>query len=116
MRRGALLSLPILAAAGPCAASSFLVLAEPPLAATPSIVMLGEPAAPAIEAEPLAFMPAEAEVYALGPSMIAFGAEAIPAALEEVASIPQAATQPAWMSSPLPLVIRGATQPDDQPL
>lgn len=115
--RGLALALPVLlatTAAG--AASSILVLPEAtPGGATPSIVMLGDAVAAPVEARALSgeggteAAMAEPEIFVLGLSMIAFGAEAIPAAREAVASIGEATEQaePRPIAETMPLVIRG---------
>ena len=106
MRRALLGLLPLLAASGQGAASSFVVLSSATSPETPSIVMLGAPAAPVIDARPLASTPAGAEIYQLGPSVLAFGADAIPAAREAVASIAEDRKPPRRVAA-APLVFRG---------
>ena len=96
----------LLAASGQGAAASFVVLPAEPPAKTPSIVLLGEPVAAAIEARPLATAPETVEAFVISPSVIAFGAEAIPTASEQVASI-GGAEKPRWTAASMPLVIRG---------
>lgn len=105
----------MLAGSTPGAASSIVSLPVVSVNATPSIVMLGDPAAPAVEALPVASASNGSEIYAIGPSVLAYGADAIPAAREEVASIddePEQSQEPEWMSAELPLVIRGGERGD----
>ena len=90
------------------AQASSLVTVEPPGAGNaPSIVRLGEPGAPAFVASAIAAdedgpQVIEApDVFAISPSVIAFGIAAIPAGEEDTAS------DESWRDEPAPQVIRG---------
>lgn len=113
----------LLAASGQSAASSFVVLPAEPPAEARSVIFLGEPVASPVEARPLPAAASAAEAFLLSPSVIAFGAEAIPAAQEQVASIRdrpedrrasdrKTKEKPRWNADSMPLVIRGGIAGD----
>ncbi|MEO3386141.1 hypothetical protein [Mesorhizobium sp. CAU 1741] len=100
-------------ALGPSHASSFIDVGAPE--STPSIVMMGEAVAEAIEAQPVSAQkePSEDERFALSASVTAIGADAIPKTKEDVASVtPAEASEPerqapSWTSDALPTLMRG---------
>lgn len=116
MRKVATGVLPLLLAlAGQGAASSFVV--PPPPSASLSVISRGESEPAPIEALPASSEnpQAEAQIYAIGDSMIAMGADAIPITAEAVAAITaedEAPQKPEWFAEPLPLVIRGGIEGD----
>lgn len=107
----------VLTGAGQAAAASLLAL--PARSESPSIIMLGEAAPAPIEALPIGGETGTSEpaIYVISDSVIAMGADAIPAASEQVASInePAAPRKPLWMGESLPLVIRGGMIGDPRP-
>lgn len=126
MRKVVTAMLPLLLAPfGQAVASSFV--APLPPAANPSVITLGEAEPAPVEALPASANAPEAEeqIYTIGDSVIAMGADAIPTGDETVAAIPtedEAPQKPDWLAEPVPLVIRGgiagdaaATLPDATP-
>lgn len=94
----------------PGAASSIVTVMPPQ--ATPSIVSLGEAAPAPIEAKPAADAgEGGTEVLAIGNSVVAIGADAIPPSREEVAAITEPAAQepslPGWLAEDGALALRG---------
>jgi len=84
---------PLFGLALPGAASSIVTVAPPQ--ATPSIVSVGEAAPAPVEAKPAAGADeGGTEILAIGNSVVAIGAEAIPPSHEEVAAIGEAAPEP----------------------
>lgn len=102
---------PLLGLAAATAASSFIAVAPPQ--ETPSIVSVGEAAPAPIEATPVtASNESETEILAIGNSVVAIGADAIPPSREEVASIneaaePEAPALPAWLADDSAPALRG---------
>lgn len=99
----------------PASASSFMVLGSksPAPSPSPSIMVMGEPVAPAVEAR-LISTNADAAgddtsfaIYQIAPSVIAFGAEAIPKSPDMVAAIGQHPHSRHFNSEAFPMVIRG---------
>lgn len=106
---------PLLGLALPGAASSIVTVAPPQ--ATPSIVSVGEAVPAPIEAKPVAEAAAAdeggTEILAIGHSVVAIGADAIPLSREEVAAIdnaapePEAPTLPGWLAEDGAPALRG---------
>jgi len=105
-----------LAAAG--TASSFVTVAPPQ--ATPSIVSAGEAPPAPVEATPVSANAAETdgaeagddELLAIGNSLVAVGADAIPPSHEEVAAIAETAADeapalPGWLADDSAPALRG---------
>ena len=97
-----------LAAAG--TASSIISVAPPQ--ATPSIVGAGQATPAPIEAKPVSAK-ADEEILAIGNSVVAVGADAIPPSHEEVAAIPEPAAEeapalPGWVADDSAPALRGA--------
>lgn len=122
MRRivaGVLVLLP--AGAGGAIAQSVSALPGSPSSASPSIIQLGAPEA-SVEARPLRRGEgAEAEIFSVSRSVVAYGIDAIaPARSEKVAALPApeateptpAQTAPAWSAETMPLIIRGGIAGD----
>lgn len=101
---GLLSALPLLGAAGAAAASSILVAPLPQT--TPSIMAAGEPQAAPVEVK-AADPAADTEILAIGNSVVAVGADAIPPSREEVAAIETAPALPDWLTADAPLPLRG---------
>lgn len=115
-------AVPLVGLAAVAGASSFVTIAPPQ--ATPSIVSMGEAAPAPIEAKP-ATETAEAqdgdtEILAIGNSVVAIGADAIPPSREEVAAIPPPATEPeapalpGWLSDDSAPALRGGLTPSQE--
>lgn len=114
MKHIAGLSLALAASIAPASASSFTVLPAVPQGPTPSIVLLGAPAAPVVEARAIRGDASADEtdrtpsvVFLISPSMIAYGADAIPRAREQVASIEEPAAPRSFDAEAFPMVICG---------
>lgn len=112
--------LPLLAVAAEGAASSIITLPAPE--ATPSIVAVGEAEARAVEAHPVDPAAGGTEILAIGQSVVAVGADAIPPSREEVAAIgetaePEAPALPGWLADDGAPALRGGldgkTAPQD---
>jgi hypothetical protein len=103
---GLVSALPLLGAAGVAASSSILVVPMPD--ATPSIMTAGEPLAAPVEAHPVD-PAADSEILAIGNSVVAVGADAIPPSPEEVSAISAPAT-PDWLAADAPLPLRGGEE------
>ena len=92
------------------AAASSIVSVAPPQA-TPSIVTAGEAAPAPIEAKPVTEA-ADEEILAIGNSLVAVGAEAIPPSHEAVAAVPAPAAEepalPGWIADDSAPALRGA--------
>lgn len=108
-----------LAASSPANTSSLLELADISGAAAHSVVYLGGNGAGALEARSMdgkavVTETEGAQLLVLSTSMLAAGADAIPVAREDVASVVagEAPRLPAWMAGHLPEIIRGAMQDD----
>lgn len=118
----------------PASASSFMALGSAPPAPSPSIITMGEPVAPTVEARLVSGDPASdtaPAIYRIAPSVIAFGAEAIPKSPEQVAAIGRRQAARHFSTDAFPMVIRGgvigdafiaqaapattAAQPQDRP-
>ena len=102
--------LPLLAVAAEGAASSIITLPAPE--ATPSIVAVGEAEARAVEAHPVDPAAGGTEILAIGQSVVAVGADAIPPSREEVAAIgeraePEAPALPGWLADDGAPALRG---------
>ena len=106
---GLLSALPLLGAAGAVAASSIIVVPLPQT--TPSIMTAGEPQPAPVEVK-AADPAADTEILAIGNSVVAVGADAIPPSREEVAAIETApaTAEPDWMSADAPLPLRGGEE------
>jgi len=107
---------PLLGLALPGAASSIVTVAPPQ--ATPSIVSLGEAAPAPIEATAVAnAAEGGTEILAIGNSVVAIGADAIPPSREEVAAIAEpAAAEPAlpgWLADDGAPPLRGGLAAED---
>jgi hypothetical protein len=101
---------PLLSFATGGEASSILSVAAPQ--ATPSIVSAGDAAPAPVEATPVAAQADNEEILAIGNSVVAVGADAIPPSREEVASIaePAAGEEPAptgWLADDSAPALRG---------
>lgn len=113
--------LPLLAAAAEGAASSIITLPAPE--ATPSIMAAGEAEARAVEAHPVDPAAGGTEILAIGQSVVAVGADAIPPSREAVAAIggetaePEAPALPGWLADDDAPALRGGldrkTAPQD---
>jgi len=106
--------LALLAPCGPSWASSISVLPAGTSGPTPSLVSYGGSQAPVVEARAIrgeastGENPSSATVYLISPSVIAYGADAIPPANEKVAAIGVPAEAPRrFNTEAFPLVIRG---------
>lgn len=103
---------PLIGLAAAAAASSIVTIAPPQ--ATPSIVSMGEATPAPIEAKPATETAKagddDAEILAIGNSLVAIGADAIPPSREEVAAIaePEAPTLPGWLADGSAPALRGA--------
>ena len=102
--------LPLLAVAAEGAASSIITLPAPE--ATPSIMAAGEAEARAVEAHPVDSAAGGTEILAIGQSVVAVGADAIPPSREEVAAIgetaePEAPALPGWLADDGAPALRG---------
>ena len=106
---GLVAALPLLGAAGAVTASSIVAVPLPD--ATPSIMMAGEPQAAPVEVQ-AADPAADTEILAIGNSVVAVGADAIPPSREEVSAIdePAATATPGWMAADAPLPLRGGEE------
>lgn len=107
---GLISMLPLLAVAAEGAASSIITLPAPE--ATPSIVAVGEAEARAVEAHPVDPGAGGTEILAIGQSVVAVGADAIPPSREEVAAIgetaePEAPALPGWLADDGAPALRG---------
>lgn len=100
----------------PAMASSFMMLGStsPASSPSPSIMVMGEPVAPAVEARLISTgSAAEGDsvaapaIYQIAPSVIAFGAEAIPKSPEQVAAIGRRRPTGHFSTDAFPMVIRG---------
>ena len=92
------------------AASSIVAVAPPQ--ATPSIVSMGEAAPAPVEAIPVAdAKTGETEILAIGNSVVAIGADAIPPSREEVAAIAEPSAEepalPGWLADDSAPALRG---------
>lgn len=107
-------------AAGAVAAS--IVSVAPPQE-TPSILSVGEAAPAPIEARPVETAGAQdggTEILAIGNSVVAIGAEAIPPSREEVAAIgetadPEAPALPGWLADDGAPALRGGLDGESAP-
>lgn len=104
---------------GAATASSIISLPAAEPGASPSVIARGEAQAPAIDAQPMAAdaQNSDNDLLKITTSIIAVGADAIPLADDDVASIsaPEEPARPAWMDSETPLVIRGGERSDAAP-
>ncbi len=96
--------------AASAAASSIVTIAPPQ--ATPSILSAGEAAPAPIEATPVAAADkGESEILAIGNSVLAVGADAIPPSREEVAAIAAPPAEepalPGWLTDDSAPSLRG---------
>ena len=116
--------LPLFGLAATGAASSIVVLTPPE--ATPSILTAGEATPAPVEAKPMA--PSEeaqdggTEILAIGNSVVAIGADAIPPSHEEVAAIgetapaePETPALPGWLSDDGAPALRGGLDAKAKP-
>lgn len=105
---GLVSALPLLGVAGVAGASSIVAISAPE--ATPSIMPAGEAAPAPVEARPVAAASGGTDVLAIGNSVVAIGADAIPPSREAVASIEEEAPGPelpAWLSDDGAPALRG---------